>query len=144
MVSKYTIIVKMLLTAATLIYGVVPAIADLNETHLLNPNWSAHARVHGAWFLFFGWAMAMLSLYLVWIRNQIILPAVVGLSFVTGFWVAYLTAPLYGGALVDENGIETRILGIEANVFTFSVITTALLVVLIYAIKTKSVDKPNM
>lgn len=53
---------KLFLTIATLIYGVVPAIADLNETHLFNEHWSPHARLHGAWFLFFGFAMAMLSL----------------------------------------------------------------------------------
>ncbi|MEM8771357.1 MAG: DUF6640 family protein [Pseudomonadota bacterium] len=117
-------------------YGVMPAIADINESHLLNPSWSAHARVHEAWLLSFGAAMAMLSLYLVWIRDALILPSVIGLSFVAGFWIAYLTAPLYGGALVDENGVETRILGLEANVFTFAVVTTVLLIVLFYAVRT--------
>ncbi|MEO1034794.1 MAG: DUF6640 family protein [Pseudomonadota bacterium] len=130
--SQIRVAAKVLLTIVTLMYGVLPAIADLNETHLLNPEWSSHARVHGAWFLFFGAAMAFMSLYLVWFRNVLILPVFVGLMFVAGFWVAFLAAPLYGGALVDENGIETTILALESNVFTFSVVTTVLLIVLAY------------
>lgn len=129
---------KLFLTIATLIYGVVPAIADLNETHLFNAHWSPHARLHGAWFLFFGFAMAMISVYLVWIRDKLILPSIIGLSFVTGFWLASLTAPLYGGALVDENGISSNVLGIDANVFVFSLLTLVLLIVLFYAISEKS------
>jgi len=61
MTSNYQLVAKLALTAVTLIYGIVPAIADLNETHLLNSHWSAHARLHGAWFLFFGASMAALS-----------------------------------------------------------------------------------
>ncbi|MEL7486916.1 MAG: hypothetical protein AAGJ87_06850, partial [Pseudomonadota bacterium] len=78
---------------------------------------------------------AVLSLYLAWIRDALILASVIGLSFVAGFWVAYLAAPLYGGALVDEGGLETRILGLESNVFTFTVVTAALLIVLFTAVK---------
>ena len=132
---------KLFLTIATLIYGVVPAIADLNETHLFNPHWSPHARLHGAWFLFFGFAMAMLSLYLAWVRDGLVLPSVIGLLFSVCFWMAYLTAPFYGGALVDENGIEGPVLGIEANVFTFSLVTAAFVVLLMYALKTRWVGK---
>ena len=131
---------KLFLTIATLIYGVVPAIADLNETHLLNPNWSPHARLHGAWFLFFGLAMATLSLYLAWVRGELVLPSVIGLLFSACFWMAHFTGPLYGGALVDENGIQERVLGIEANVFTFLLLSAAFVVLLMYAIKTRRAD----
>ena len=124
--------IKILLTIVTLIWGVLPAIADLNETHLYNPGWSPHARVHAAWFLFFGAAMAFISLYFAWIKDQLTLPAFIGLMFTFGFWTAYVTAPIYGGALVDENGIETKILGLESNVFTFAIVTSVLMMVMIY------------
>lgn len=138
MTSNYQLVAKLALTAVTLIYGIVPAIADLNETHLLNPHWSAHARLHGAWFLFFGASMAALSLYFVWLRDSLILPTVIGLAFVSGFWLAVLTAPLYGGALVDANGVETQILGLDANAFIFTILTITLLMVFLYAIRRKS------
>lgn len=126
--------VKVLITFATLVYGIVPAIADLSETHLLNPAWSAHARFHGAWFLAFSAGMAFMSLFILWRRDQLHLPIFVGLTFTAGFWIAVLTAPLYGGALVDENGIETVVMGLDANVFVFSVLMIVLLSSLVYAL----------
>jgi len=38
MTSKYLLVARVSLTVVTLIYGIVPTIADLNETHLLIPN----------------------------------------------------------------------------------------------------------
>ncbi|MEL6830322.1 MAG: DUF6640 family protein [Pseudomonadota bacterium] len=125
--NKNPITMKILITIATVIYGVVPAIADVNETHLLNPEWSPHARVHGAWFLFFGWSMAMMSLFFLWVKDWIYIPCFVGLMFASGFWVAFLLAPLYGGSLTDPNGIEAKVLGLDGNVFTFSLVSAVLL-----------------
>ncbi|MEL6207329.1 MAG: DUF6640 family protein [Pseudomonadota bacterium] len=124
---------KGVVTLVTLFYGIVPAIADMNETHLLNEGWSAHARVHGAWFLFFGAGMALVSLYLLWLRDEMVLPIVIGLLYVAGFFAAFLTAPLYGGALVDPNGVAVRILGIESNLFLFSVAGAVLIAALVKA-----------
>lgn len=117
-----TWIVKLAVTLGTLVYGIVPAIADLNETHLFNPEWSPHARVHGAWFLFFGALMSFVALFRLWVRNDLLLPITIGLCFVAGFWLAFLTSSFYGGALVDTNGVEARVLGLESNVFVFSVL----------------------
>ena len=131
---------KILISVVTLIYGIVPIIADVNETHLLNPEWSAHARVHGAWFLFFGGAMAVMSLFFIWVKDWIYIPCFVGLMFATGFWVAFLTAPLYGGSLTDPNAMETKVLGLEGNVFTFSLVTAVLLLTLAW----KRLGKPRI
>ena len=120
--TQAILIIKVAVTLGTLVYGIVPAIADLNETHLYNPDWSPHARVHGAWVLFFGLLMSFLALFLLWVRNELALSIIIGLCFVAGFWLAFLTSSLYGGALVDANGVETRILGLESNVFVFSVL----------------------
>jgi len=79
--------------------------------------------------------MGTLSLYFIWVRDSLILPTMIGLGFVAGFWLAVLTAPLYGGALVDANGIATQILGLDANAFIFTVLTIILLSVLFFAIR---------
>ncbi|MEO0548414.1 MAG: DUF6640 family protein [Pseudomonadota bacterium] len=130
--NKNPITMKILISVVTLIYGIVPAIADINETHLLNPEWSPHARVHGAWFLFFGGSMAMMSLFFLWVKDWIYIPCFVGLMFVSGFWVAVLLAPLYGGSLTDPNGIQSKVLGLDGNVFTFSIVTVILLSTLVW------------
>ncbi|MEL6235038.1 MAG: DUF6640 family protein [Pseudomonadota bacterium] len=118
---------KAVISLATIFYGLVPAIADLNETHLFHPGWSAHARVHGAWFLGFGAGMAGLSLFLTWRRDDARLAAVIGLLFAAAFWLAYLTSGLYGGSLVDEGGVEAQILGLDANLAVFSVLLVVFL-----------------
>ncbi|MEM8573621.1 MAG: DUF6640 family protein [Pseudomonadota bacterium] len=126
--------IKIVITAVTIFYGIVPAIADLNETHLFSPGWSPHARFHGAWFLAFSAGIAGVALFLTWLRGELIVPIVIGLMFVSGFWAAALLSSLYGGALIDPNGYEQRILGVESNVFLFSVITLILLCTLIAAV----------
>ncbi|MEM9355469.1 MAG: DUF6640 family protein [Pseudomonadota bacterium] len=121
-------VLKILVSVATLFYGLVPAVADLNETHLLNPQWSAHARFHAAWFLAFTAGIAATALYLIWRRGEIILPILFGLLFALGFWIALIFRSAYGGALVDSNGYSQKIIGLDSNVFLFSVLSILLVV----------------
>lgn len=125
---------KIAITTLTLFYGLVPALADLNETHLLNPIWSAHARFHTAWFLAFTAGVAATALSLVWAKDELIVPTILGLFFVTGFWVATLFGPSYGGALVDPNGHVHTVLGLEPNMFLFSVLSVLFFLVLCLAL----------
>ena len=122
------IVLKIGVSALTIFYGFVPAFADLNETHLFNPLWSEHARCHGAWLLAFTAGVALISLYLMWWRNDVFVPIFLGLVFAAGFWIATVFGPAYGGALVDPNGHIQTIAGIEANMFLFSVVTMLLIV----------------
>lgn len=124
------LLLKVFVSAITIFYGLVPALADLNETHLFNPLWSEHARFHGAWFLAFGAGVAGTALFLIWFRDEIFVPITLGLMFAMGFWVATIFRPMYGGELVDSNGHTHTVAGIETNVFLFSVISVLLLVAL--------------
>lgn len=100
---KYSrVIVKILISLMTFYYAYVPASADLNESHLLNPAWAPHSRVHLVWFLVFTATTAVIVLYLIWFRDETIIPALIGLGFNSGFIVAYLTASSYGGSLSDS------------------------------------------
>ena len=128
--TRTVLILKIIVTTGTLVYGIVPAIADLNETHLFNPLWSEHARFHGAWFLAFGAGVAGTALFLIWLRNEVFVPIVLGLVFAGGFWIATLFRAAYGGALVDTNGHTHTIAGIESNTFLFSVLSLLLLAAL--------------
>ena len=117
---------RILITLATLLYGIAPLFADLNATHVLNPEWPPHSRVHMVWLLGTNFCIAALALWLLWFRAQQLLAAVLGLCVMAGFWIAVATIPLYGGALSDARGIDTRILGIEANAFVFGIIVMLL------------------
>ena len=37
---------RILITLGTLLYGIAPLIADLNASHVLNPDWPPHSRLH--------------------------------------------------------------------------------------------------
>jgi hypothetical protein len=45
------ILPKILITLATIFYGIMPVIADLSDSHLLNPSWMPHAKFHLVWLL---------------------------------------------------------------------------------------------
>lgn len=117
---------RILVTFATLLYGIAPLFADLNVTHVLNPEWTPHSRVHMVWLLGTNSVIAALALWLLWSRGKLVLSAILGLCVMTGFWIAAATSSLYGGALSDVRGIDTKILGVEGNVLVFGVITIML------------------
>ena len=117
---------RILITLATLLYGIAPLFADLNATHVLNPEWTPHSRVHMVWLLGTNSCIAALALWLLWFQAQRGLSAILGLCVMAGFWIAVATSPLYGGALSDVRGIDTRILGIEGNALVFGIIVILL------------------
>lgn len=133
-----TMLLKVFISAITVFYGLVPALADLNETHLFNPLWSEHARFHGAWFLAFGAGVAGTASFLIWWRNDVFVPIALGLMFAGGFWIATLFRSAYGGALVDPNGHTHTIAGIESNTFLFSAVTLLLIAALVAAVRLSS------
>ncbi|MGD1888581.1 MAG: DUF6640 family protein [Cohaesibacteraceae bacterium] len=128
-------VLKIFVSAITIFYGFVPALADLNETHLLNPLWSEHARFHTAWFLAFTAGVSGTALFLIWRRDEVFIPITLGLMFSAGFWAATLFRNAYGGALVDSNGHTHTIAGIESNTFLFSVVSILLVATLVAAIR---------
>ena len=119
---------KVLVSVGSLCYGVMPVIVDLNESHLLNPEWMAHAKLHLAWLLATNSCLTVYSLYLIWRRSQVLEAAIIGLCVMSGFWIAASTKALYGGLFVDPNHEAPFILGLHPNVFSFIFVTGFLVV----------------
>ena len=119
---------KIVITVATLLYGVLPLLADLSDTHVLNPSWPPHARFHLVWFLGSAALIAVLALWLLWVRGEIVLAAAVGLCVLAGFWIAAATKSLYGGALADGGAPEEELGAVAANAVFFGLIFVLLLV----------------
>ena len=53
--------------------GVLPILVDVNTSHLLNPDWDSHARVHEAWRLSTNFLIFSLGVYLLWKKDKEIL-----------------------------------------------------------------------
>ena len=116
MTSKY------LTTICLLLGTILPLIVDTGHTHLLNPDWDAHSRVHEVWRLSTNIFVAGIGLYLLWISNYSLLPALLSLCIVLGFFSAIFTMSLYGGVPIGEGIDEPNPFGIPANIFVFLII----------------------
>jgi hypothetical protein len=80
MTSKY------LTTICLLLGTILPLIVDTGSTHLLNTDWDAHSRVHEVWRLSTNIFIAAIGLYLLWISNYLLLPALLSSCIVLGFF----------------------------------------------------------
>ena len=116
MTSKY------LTTICLLLGTILPLIVDTGHTHLLNPDWDAHSRVHEVWRLSTNIFIAGIGLYLLWKSNYSLLPALLSVCIVLGFFSAIFTMSLYGGVPIGEGIDEPNPFGIPANIFVFLII----------------------
>jgi hypothetical protein len=123
---------RVLMTLATLIYGVVPPIVDLGATHVLHPDWTPHARMHMVWLLSTMSLMSLLALYFLWRHADrsfgILMGGLLGSCALGGFFVSAATAPLYGGSLSDKGGVPDIAGFIDANLLGFGIAAALLLI----------------
>ena len=99
--------------------GILPILVDVNTSHLLNPDWDSHARVHEAWRLSTNFLVFSLGMYLLWSKNKEILAGLLSLCIHLGFVIAAILMPIYGGEPVGEGIPEPEILMVPFNVFFF-------------------------
>lgn len=128
--TKSIVAVQVLLTITAFeFFG--PIVRDSNASHLLNPDWPGHARVHLVWLLGFMFFSGLANLYLVWFRKpfdarNLQLSIAWQCCNLGGFWTAWALEPTYGG-LIAVPGIHTHIFGMDENVFVFTVLSLVML-----------------
>lgn len=115
-------IAKVLVTVGALTYGLLVPVMEINSTHLFNPDWTPHARLHEAWQLATNTALAVFCLGLVWFRNEVRLPAMVAMFITGGFLFAYAIRSGYGGSMVHSDGSEKAIMGLNLGVVVFALV----------------------
>lgn len=100
---------------------IAPAFRDSGESHLQNPHWPGHAKLHMMWFLAGIFFSGLVQLYLIWIRKRDAYGLILcwQVCNLLGFWTAALSAPLYRGAVVDPI-YHMQIMGISENLIAFS------------------------
>jgi hypothetical protein len=119
-------LVRILMTVCVMeFFG--PWVKDYSESHLFNPDWVGHARVHMMWLLGFFLFSGIANVYLIWFARPLRLAHLyaslmwMGSNFL-GFWLAVSTASVYDGLLVVPHH-HVYILGVEENVFVFGVLS---------------------
>lgn len=117
---------RILVAIPALMLSIIPPIADFNPSHVTNPLWPAHARLHTVWLVCSNSMISLLALAMLWRHRgdshagSIRLAATLLGAVLLGFFVAAASQSAYGGALTDPNGIPFRIGPLDANLAAFS------------------------
>jgi hypothetical protein len=136
--TSHDLLGRVLMSVGTAIAGFIPLLVDLSPSHVLNPAWPAHARLHEVWLLGTGGSLALVALYFIWFRRgerrfAVTLAAVLVSCLLGGFFIAAATESRYGGVLVDPVTApmmpnQDMMLGIPLNMFAFAIAWLLLLI----------------
>jgi len=108
------------------IFTVLIPILELNTTHLTNPDWPSHARLHEAWQLLTNAAISVLGLGCVWTSRAPRLGIILSLIICISFLIAWSLGSSYGGSMLHSDGTQVAVEGINLAVIVVSVLTVLL------------------
>src|SRR6056297_4180402 len=125
---------KTIITFSIVLYAIAVPFLEINDTHVFNPDWTPHAKIHEVWQLITNFAIGVLCLWLVWVKKEFRLSALLSMLVTGGFLLAYSLQNLYGGSMKYLDGSEKTILGINIGVVGFGL--AFLLLILLFYLKT--------
>jgi hypothetical protein len=112
---------KLLLTVCAFKFGIIVPYLELDATHVFNPMWPAHARLHEVWQLATNTLIAGWCIWRLWWKDDVKQPALFTLLVTGGFFLAYLLRGAYGGSMLHTDGTERLLLGINIGVLGFGI-----------------------
>jgi len=93
---------RVLASVDIVFYAIAVPALEINDSHVFNPAWVPHARIHEVWQLLTNTALGLFAAWRLWrlhdLRTASVINAVVMLSFLT----AYALRDSYGGSMVVE------------------------------------------
>ena len=107
--------------------AVLTPILEIGPTHVFNPDWPGHARVHEVWQLISNALLAGLALWFAVSRRDMKMASLLGLLVNSSFLAAVLLAPLYDGTMRHSDGTELAIGGVNLAVAVMVLSNTGLL-----------------
>lgn len=113
---KASVISKLLISLGVLFYLIVIPVLEWNQSHVFNSTWPPHARFHEVWQLATNMALGCVVLWLTWVRNQIVISAVISCCVMGGVIVSHVLSN-YAGSSVQSGNIAKQVLGLELAVF---------------------------
>ena len=112
---------KIAITFSVILYAIVVPFLDINETHVWNPDWTPHARIHEVWQLITNSSIGVLCLWLVWYKKEVVLSSLLSILVMGGFLLAFFLKDGYGGSMKYLDGSEKTALGINIGVLGFGI-----------------------
>ena len=126
---------KLLTSLCLILAGIGPLLLDIGDTHLFNPDWDEHSRVHEVWRLATNLMIAFLGLYLIWKKNMHSIASLLSLCMILGFMISVITMPFYNGLAVGIGINELRPFNIPLNILSFIVVLIVQTISLLLAYK---------
>ena len=121
----------MLLTFCALVFGAVVPYLEINATHVFNPAWPAHARLHEVWQLATNSMIALYCLWKIWRESKLSEAAGLSLVVTGGFFFAWFLQGAYGGSMLHADGTEKLLLGVNMGVFGFGLVSIIAVLILL-------------
>ena len=118
---------KYIITFSVILFAIVVPFLDINNTHVFNPDWTPHARIHEVWQLITNSSIGILCLWLVWFKKELKISLILSLFITGGFLLAFCLKDFYGGSMKYLDGSENTILGLNMGVLGFGLAFALLL-----------------
>jgi hypothetical protein len=112
---------KIAITFSVILYAVVVPFLDVSETHVWNPDWTPHAKIHEVWQLITNSSIGVVCLWLVWYKKDVRLSTLLSLIVMGGFLLAFFLKDGYGGSMKYLDGSEKTVLGINIGILGFGI-----------------------
>lgn len=110
----------------TLVFLVLIPFLEISATHVFNPDWPAHARLHEVWQLATNGLLSALTAYLVTQERYAIVAGAIALTINAGFLTALASADAYSGGMVHSDGSELLVAGANPASAIATAITLAI------------------
>ncbi|HBM87974.1 MAG: hypothetical protein P1U69_16095 [Parvibaculaceae bacterium] len=124
-------IARLLVTFGALVWGLGVPFLEINDTHVFNPDWTPHALIHEVWQLFTNTGLAGLVVWLVWVKDEVVLGAITGLFITGGFLSAFIIRDTYGGSMKYLDGSEKTVAGLNLGVLGFSIVAGGMIIAIL-------------
>jgi len=112
---------KSIITFSIILYAIVVPFLEINATHVFNPDWTPHVRIHEVWQLITNSSIGLLCLWLVWIKKETLISSILSLLITGSFLLAFILKGFYGGSMQYLDGSEKTLLGINIGVLGFGI-----------------------
>ena len=112
---------KFSITFSVMLYAIVVPFLEINDTHVFNPDWTPHVRIHEVWQLITNSAIGILCLWLVWVKRETKVSTILSSLVTGGFLLAYILQDFYGGSMEYLDGSEKTVLGVNIGVLGFGI-----------------------
>ncbi len=110
---------KATITFSIILYAIAVPVLEINSTHVFNPDWTPHVRIHEVWQLITNSSIGLLCLWLVWIKKETFVSSILSLLITGSFLLAFILKDYFGGSMKYLNGSEKALLGVNIGILGF-------------------------